>query len=124
MEVYERGRRKCFEKIHRDINQGALLPHRTAPDAIVSDVCLGLVTTLPTPDNGFLVGEFKIPWTIVLVNAFTNFLETFLTRAPPPPSTRYIKAIMPKRSHYFGPDRDIADQPLPDLSSKSESEEI
>ncbi|KAF7117607.1 hypothetical protein CNMCM5793_006699 [Aspergillus hiratsukae] len=36
----------------------------STPEEIVPDVCLGLIATDPTPDNVYLVGELKTPWTI------------------------------------------------------------
>lgn len=33
------------------------------PDDNIPDVCLGVVSVNPTPDNVSLVGEFKTPWT-------------------------------------------------------------
>lgn len=34
------------------------------PNDIIPDVCLGLVAVDTTPDNVYLVGEFKTPWTV------------------------------------------------------------
>lgn len=36
----------------------------STPEEIVSDVCLGLIATDPTPKNVRVVGELKTPWTI------------------------------------------------------------
>ncbi|KAJ5921427.1 hypothetical protein N7466_009753 [Penicillium verhagenii] len=35
----------------------------STPEMAIPDVCLGLVSD-PTPENVYLVGEFKTPWTV------------------------------------------------------------
>ncbi|KAJ5223292.1 hypothetical protein N7468_007834 [Penicillium chermesinum] len=70
-----------------------------APDSNIPDICWGLTDSLRTPDNVYLVGEFKTPWTVP--DAFLNLRRPDLSHNLEPLIGQLV-AQMRSRSLRFG----------------------